>query len=340
MGNTAIGFLLLLSAGMMNAGFSFPMKKTRNWAWENTWLAWAIFALLVLPTIAVALSIPTPFVVYKLAGMAILSKVAIFGFGWGIAQVLFGLAIDGIGIALAFSIVLGTSAATGSLIPLFQLHREKVFSPSGAAILLGTALVLIGLVFCGIAGHRREKQAFQSNELVAKKKMSFGQGLTLATLSGLLAAFMNFGVAYGGPLLQSAIERGASPSMAMNAIWLPLLAAGSVPNILYCLFLLNKNRSYKRFSNPDSGSYWLLALIMAVLWLGSTLIYGIASYKLGQLGAVLGWPLFMSIIVLSANGLGIISGEWKNAGKSALRLQGVGIVFLILAVIALSRASS
>jgi L-rhamnose-H+ transport protein len=340
MGTATTGFLLLLAAGIMNASFSFPMKRTRNWEWENTWLVWTIFALLVLPAVAVALSIPTPFAVYRIAGMAILGKVAIFGFGWGIAQVLFGLALDAIGIALAFSIVLGTSAATGSLLPLFQLHPEDVFRPSGLAILLGTFLVILGLFFCGIAGHRREKQKSLPDNPTIKPKMPFAQGLTLAALSGLLAAFMNFGVAYGGPLLQSAIARGSNASMAMNVIWWPLLAAGAIPNILYCLFLLNRKKSYQRFSDPTSKFYWFLALLMAALWLGSTLIYGIASHELGQLGPVIGWPLFMSVIVLSANGVGILSGEWKHAGKGALRTQAVGILFLILAVIALSRASS
>jgi L-rhamnose-H+ transport protein len=168
--------------------------------------------------------------------------------------------------------------------------------------------------------------------------MPFAQGLTLATLSGLLAAFMNFGVAYGGPLERSAIAHGANASMAVNIVWWPLLAAGAVPNVVYCAYLLNRNKSYPRFSAAGTGTYWLLALLMAALWLGSTMLYGVASHELGQLGPVVGWPLFMSVIVLSANGLGVLSGEWKGAGRAAVRTQSAGIVFLVLAVIALSRA--
>ena len=39
MNQSAIGILLLILAGAMNGSFTLPMKFTRKWAWENTWLA-------------------------------------------------------------------------------------------------------------------------------------------------------------------------------------------------------------------------------------------------------------------------------------------------------------
>ena len=78
---------------------------------------------------------------------------------------------------------------------------------------------------------------------------------------------------------------------------------------------------------------------MAFLWFVSTLLYGVASVKLGELGPVLGWPFFMSLIVVVASVLGLLTGEWKGTGKTPVRIQLAGVALLVLAVIVLSRAS-
>jgi len=57
---------------------------------------------------------------------------------------------------------------------------------------------------------------------------------------------------------------------------------------------------------------------------------------LGALGPVYGWPLFMSLIVIVSTVIGILTGEWKNALKSAVGLQLAGVGVLITAVIVLS----
>jgi len=146
MQDATIGILLLVAAGIMNASFTLPMKFTQKWAWENTWTVWTVCALLILPTLAALLTIPNLGTVYKNAGAQNVIMVASCGLAWGIAQVLFGLAVHAIGIALGFAIVLGLSAAIGSLIPLIRLHPEKIFTPAGfAAIVRDGALVNRGM---------------------------------------------------------------------------------------------------------------------------------------------------------------------------------------------------
>ena len=155
MSDTTSGLSLLLVAGIANASFALPMKFTRRWAWENTWLVFAVFALLILPTVVTLATVPNLVQVY--AGiLPMILIVAAFGAGWGVAQVLFGLSVDLLGIALTFSIVLGISAAVGSMIPLIQLHPQKVFSGGGLGVMTGISLVILGVVICAIAGRRRE----------------------------------------------------------------------------------------------------------------------------------------------------------------------------------------
>ncbi len=55
------------------------------------------------------------------------------------------------------------------------------------------------------------------------------------------------------------------------------------------------------------------------------LLDGAAGEKLGGLGPILGWPVFMSMIVRVASVLGPMTGEWKNTGKMPWRIQLVGV---------------
>ena len=254
----------------------------------------------------------------------------------GSCQVLFGLSVDLLGIALTFSIVLGISAAVGSMIPLIRLHPQKVFSGGGLGVMTGISLVILGVVICAIAGRRREA-AFGQPAGVGKTSQT--RGLIFAICSGLGAAMMNFGLVSGEPLLSRAYAVGATPMWAPNAAWLPLLVAGSIPNLLYCIYLIRKNHTAVRYAETGTAPYWVYAFLMAAFWFGSTSLYGIASVKLGTWGTILGWPLFMSLIVITASVLGIVTGEWKNSGKQPLRIQVVGVGVLVLAVFVLSAAS-
>ena len=59
-------------------------------------------------------------------------------------------------------------------------------------------------------------------------KPSLGRGLLFATLSGLGSALVNFGLAFGGPLVAAAQNAGAQQTWAPNAVWLPLMVTGGV----------------------------------------------------------------------------------------------------------------
>lgn len=334
MQNTAGGMCLLILAGVMNASFSLPMKFVRSWAWENTWLLWSIFALLVLPC-ALAFSTIPSFAGILQANSGVVLLVALCGAAWGVAQVLFGLALDKIGIALTFSIVLGLSAAMGSLIPLIRLHSDRLFTRGGFMSLAGIALVLIGVAASAVAGKIRDR----GKETGAKKNAEIGVGLVMAIVSGVCASMMNVGFAYGAPLAAAAGNHGANSLWVTDAVWVPLMAAGALPNLLYCIYLMRKRKSTANYAAPSFARNLSLAFAMGILWFGSSVLYGIATAFLGELGPVVGWPLFMSLIVIVATLLGLWTGEWRGAARSAYRVQGFAVVVLIAAVIMLSRAT-
>jgi L-rhamnose-H+ transport protein len=334
MHNTEIGLLLLAIAGLMNASFTLPMKFTRRWAWENTWLVFTFFALLVLPTAVTFYTVPELAAVYRTSGAAQVLWVMAYGTGWGLAQVLFGIAVETIGIALTFSLVLGTSAAVGALIPMLRFDPSKFHTSAGHTLLLGVAMILLGVAVCAVAGRMRERRMPEAG----KQHNKTTAGLILAILCGCGASFMNFGLAFGVPLIATAVRYGASATNASNAVWLPLLGAGAVPNLLYCLYLMKRNSSGRNFMRARLD-HWLYSLLMAVFWFGSVFLYGASISRLGPLGTAVGWPLFMSLIVITASLLGALTGEWKHSGRWPLAIQLTGVTALIFAVFILAGAA-
>jgi L-rhamnose-H+ transport protein len=333
---TLYGMTLLILAGAMNGSFTLPMKFTKRWNWENTWLVWTLFALLVFPAILAFFVIPHLWAVYAAAGTRPVILVSLFGAGWGIAQVLFGLAVDSIGIALTFSIVLGLSAAVGSIVPLIQFHSERIATRGGVGVIAGVVVVLIGVTFCAIAGRKREAVSHSAEHSL---EHSYARGLASAILCGFGAAFVNLGLAYGRPLILSARSLGAGSIWAPHAAWLPLMFAGAIPNLAYCTYLMRKNRSANQYTRERTAFYWALAALMASFWFASTQLYGMASERLGTLGPVLGWPSFMSLIVITASVWSLVTGEWKNTGKRPVQFMLAGVGILVLAVFVIALAS-
>jgi L-rhamnose-H+ transport protein len=120
---------------------------------------------------------------------------------------------------------------------------------------------------------------------------------------------------------------------------MPLLAGGAIPNVVYCVYLLRRNNSARNYKLANLGRNGMFAFVMSVLWFGSSILYGIATVLLGELGPVVGWPLFMSLIVIMASVLGVWTGEWRDARPNALRMQSIAVAILVVAVIVLSRAT-
>ncbi|MGH9398221.1 MAG: L-rhamnose/proton symporter RhaT [Terriglobia bacterium] len=333
------GIVLVLIGGVLNGSFALPMKKLPAWRWENTWLVYAIFGTLVVPWLLALLSVPHLMGVYHQAGWRTLILVALFGLGWGIGSTLFGLGIDRVGMALGFTVILGITAGLGSLLPLAILHPGQLLTRQGYALAAGLLLIVLGIVFSSIAGRRREQE--HSSESHQKASSSFRLGLVICVFSGILSAMLNFSFVFGGELQRLSLAAGASSKMAANAIWALALTAGFLPNAAYCFYLLRKNKTWSTFLAPDAAvKYWLGAVVMGVVWFGGIAFYGFGAVVLGALGGIVGWPLFLSANIMTANVLGAATGEWKDSTSRTYAYSWIGIAILIAAIFVISRGAS
>lgn len=322
---------LVLLAGVMNGTFAVPMKYARRWSWENIWLAWSFLALVVFPLVLTVTTVPSLAQIYSSSPMAILSVIFAFGVGWGISQVLFGLGIDRVGVAVGFAIVVGLAAALGSLVPLLVFHAGRVGSAYGLGAIAAVCVIIAGVALCAWAGKMKDLET-SSGSLSDGKPPKSKWGILLCVLSGIGGSMINLGWAFGTPVVDLARRREISPLYQANVVWFPLLLAGSIPSSIYCFRLLQSNHTWPLYLKRDCLTHWALVILMAVLWLGSVELYGVVTGQMGNWGPVLGWPVFMSSAIVTASVWGVVTGEWKTASSRARRFMFGGVAVLVAAI--------
>jgi L-rhamnose-H+ transport protein len=229
---------------------------------------------------------------------------------WGFAQLGCGICLHKLGFAVTNAVVNGVGAAFGTLLPLALLHRAMVFQTGGVLILSGTLLMSGGVALCGWSGCQRENEArrqgrgagFSVKESVMSQVVSTQAGYILnvgmAAGSGVLSAFLNLALAYGGDIMQKVRVRGGQASWAPFAVWPIALLGGSLVNIAYCAYLLSHNRTWGKFRG--SMRELVNPVLMGFMWMGGIALYSSGTTFLGVLGVSIGYGLFM--ILVNTNG--------------------------------------
>ncbi|MBI4165022.1 MAG: hypothetical protein HY508_04740 [Acidobacteria bacterium] len=330
MDNSVYALLLVILGGILQGSFTLPMKLTTEWKWENTWLVYSVSGLVIAPWVFAVLTVPHPIEALAKSDLRSLLAATVFGAGWGVGSVLFGLGVARVGASLGFAIILGMTAAIGALAPMLILHPEDLSTPPGRMILLGMVIVLIGITLTAQAGRLKEA-ALKAGAGGAGPGQAFLPGLIICLFSGITSPMLNFSLTFGAEIAKRAQELGTTAASANNAIWAPAVTAGALINVLYCLWLLARNRSAGHFSK-GGWHYWPLAIAMGAMWMGGIAAYGMGAAKMGRLGPSLGWPLFTSTIIITANFWGGVTKEWKGAGSKAVRWMIASLVVLFSAI--------
>jgi L-rhamnose-H+ transport protein len=332
-----MGFLLVLLAGLLQGSFILPMTLVKRWSWEHTWATFSLLGMLVFNWIITLLFVPNIFGVYAASPGRDLAILALFGLGWGVGAVLFGLGMDRLGMALGYPIIMGLIASLGGLIPLLLFFPQTLLTTRGVILLAGTALVIFGIVLCSIAGSRRTP--FQGKSTAAGPN-AFKIGLAIAILAGLLSCLPNVGVAFGGNVVRAAESLGVSQAASGNTVWALLFTLGFVANVTYCLYRMITRKTLAQYWNPETPRNLGLSALMALMWIGSFYLYGAGAPKLGRWGVVVCWPLFISLSIIVGNLWGLWRHEWRGAPAAARRLLNLGLLILIVAVITVALSNS
>ena len=123
-----IGFLLVLLGALLQGTFVLPMTFVKQWSWEHTWVLFSLPGMLVFNWIITLLLYSQLFSRYMPRRLTRdLAILALFGLGWGVGAVLFGLGMERLGMALGYPIIMGLIASLGALIPLPAVLSADVF---------------------------------------------------------------------------------------------------------------------------------------------------------------------------------------------------------------------
>jgi L-rhamnose-H+ transport protein len=215
-------------------------------------------------------------------------------------------------------------------------HPEDLFRPRGLLLLLSIPFLVVGLIFYAFAGRRREKEQADPSAGSSPPKSSFATGMALCIFTGIFGSSYNLGFAFGGDVIRSSLRNGAGPLTSTYAVWAIVLGAGFIPNLVYCVYLLAKNRTASLFVRSGWTREAVLGIAMALLWITAVLGYGIGATLVGAAGTSTGYMLFIAASILFANAFGLMAGEWKGASVRTQRYLAAALAFILIAVIVLN----
>jgi L-rhamnose-H+ transport protein len=321
--NLLLPMLLVAVGGVLAGVFAFPMKRLREWNWENIWFAYSCFGFLLIPFLVVHSTVPNLLGVYQSVPSSCLIAVIAGGYAWGWGSALFGVGIQRLGMGLGFSLIMGITTVLGALAPLLIMGTGSIHL---SWLVSGLLLLTVGLALCGRAGALRQHVG---ND--APSSRDYQIGLVLCILAGCFSAAFNYGAAAARPIQDAAVAQGATGWAAANTFWPIMLLGGFLGNATYCSILFNRNGSISKFWSTGVRG-WCICLAMGSIWMAGVLLYGLGSFLIGPLGTVLGWPAFTAFMVLSAYFLGLLTGEWRGASRRCLLWMNAGVLLITAAL--------
>ncbi|MFC1607520.1 L-rhamnose/proton symporter RhaT [Candidatus Latescibacterota bacterium] len=335
--STIIGFILIFTASFFQGSFYLPMTFTKEWEWENTWVVFSLFGMFVFNWMFVFLFIPNILSIYAATPPGDIFILSLFGITWGVGGILNGQAMHRLGMALAFPIIGGLTTSCGALLPIIVFFPSALFTPRGLALILGTGVTVIGIIMCSRAASDKQQRT-ESPAQTTGGSLAFN--LAIAIAAGLFGSTLNIGLAFGESLVVEARKLGVSDAYTVATNWAVVFTVGCVINILYCLYLMVKRNTMKKFFVPETVRNTGLGVLMGFIWSGSLFVYGMGISFLGKWGIVVGWVLFLTTGIIVGNLWGIWRGEWKGAAQQARSLLNRGLLVLILAIVVVALSNT
>ena len=333
--NPVAGIALIALGSIGAASFYVPFKKVKNWAWESYWIVQGLVAWILAPWVAAWLTVPAGTLGSILSSSPTSAKLwaVFYGILWGVGSLTFGLSIRYLGVALGQSIALGLCAAFGTLLPPVIAGENLFTTPGGILTVIGVSVCVLGIVIIGYAGALKNKGLSAEERQAAVKEFALKKGIFIAILAGVMSACFNFGYTAGKPIEVAALAHGVDPLFQKNPSLIFILLGGFITNLIYCMFLNFRNKTFRDYTKVSGTVLWnniLFCSLAGVLWFFQFLFFGMGSSKLPSGMAIFGWSILMALNIAISNIWGILLKEWKGSSAKTLAVLWIGIVILIL----------
>ena len=325
-----LGFSLCVLGGIGVGLFLLPLKYSKSWTWENSWLVGTVFMYLLLPLLEAWIFVPNFVEIFQAASSRDFLMIYVFGLVQGTGALAFTYGVTLMGLSLGYSLMISLMAVTGVVVPLVVGHPNQIPTLGGITLIAGVAVLILGVLFSGKAGRLRERGAG-----TAAKIRNFGLVIFISIYAGIANSFFYFTFEFQKGLKTIAIGQfGVKETLwpVLNVI--PLFAGMFTINSVYCLIKMAKDGTLGNYWKPARlGREYFLALTIGILWfLGQGICYTVGFTMLGNLGVPVGAAVFLGTMIVVSNLTGLRTGEWKLAEPKVLRLMYTGIVLVILAV--------
>jgi len=330
-----IGSLVCMFGGLGVGSFLLPLKFSRTWRWENSWLVGAFFMYVLLPAATLLLVIPRFGEIYGQTPLRNLGMIYLFGLIQGTGSLIFTYGITVMGLALGYALMIGCISLFGLLVPLFGAHLDRVTKLDGMTLLIGCAILVMGIGLSGWAGLQREAVKGQSGTATGQKKLNIPLMVIVVLWSGLANAMFYFTFEF----------QQSMKALALNQYNVPLYAWGFLNTLPFFLGMFTINlilTTTKMVRDKSLKNYWsasglrreyLLGASIGVLWyVGQGVGYTIGQAVLGPLGVAVGAALFMGTMMVVSNVLGVRTGEWKGVPSVTMRKLHIALVLLVVAM--------
>ena len=331
--NPIIGTGLHAIGGISAASCYLPNTQTKKWSWGTFWLAQALFAWVIMPLLIGWLTVPGFFQILIDAPAKPFWTAFLLGAAYGFGGMSFGKAINHIGYSLTYTLAIGISAVLGTIFPMliFGVLGDFFTKPGGGIVLSGMILSVTGVVFCGWAGFRKEKDLKQSN--IGKAGFNMTVGLLLTIVAGVLSGVFNLSLEYGQPIADMAAQNGAG-HFEGNAKQVISTSGCFVVNLIWFLIAGLRNGTLKEFlpQNGLSGNTifrnWLWSAFAGTLWAMQFFFYGLGHVKMGNFQFA-SWVLHMSMLIFFSYIVGVLMKEWKSVKLQTYIILIAGLLILI-----------
>ncbi|TRX59977.1 rhamnose/proton symporter RhaT [Fulvivirga sp. M361] len=327
------GVIWAILAGLMLGLYALPEKFTKGFKFENTWGLFFMLTMFVVPVIASLTLIKGFGQVFGAVPTDVLVKMAIASFLWGIGVMMWGKAINHIGLSLGFSLFIGTVILIGSVLPFLVdgVPEQNTF----LTIMGGIVVVLIGVIANGKAGLVREADEKTGGTPTGEEgKGSMGTGILIAVVGGLLATGFSYANAVGRPLLHEACQAaGNADWVTAVAVMFPIFISGGLVMAAYFAWQLGQKKAWGDFKTSHFTRNLVLILVMAVFHYAASALFAFAAFKLGGMGNTVGYAIFNTACVATAIVSGIVTKEWINASSKAKRFLYFGLTCMIAGIV-------
>ena len=355
-----VGILWALIGGLMLGLYALPGKFTKDFKEENTWGLFFMLTMFVVPIIATFVMMDGVGDIYGSEEIRnALPVMVVSSVLWGIGVMMWGKAIHHIGMSLGFSLFIGTVIFIGSILPIVidvsknGLSEGLPPTTTLVLILVGIAVVLLGIVFNGKAGLiREEDESSQKTDGEEKgenegPKKSMGAGIAIAVVGGLLATGFNVANTVGNApnqlgilnhsgdpkgIMEIAVTEAGNPGwMVALGLMLPIFLSGGVIMAGYFGWQLTSKRAWGSFKTPSLGRNFALIFIMAFFHYAASAAYAYGQSRF-ELGPVVVYAIFNTTCVVVAVLSGIVTREWVNASSRARKTLYAGLACMVLGV--------